>query len=41
MVLTTCLQVLDETPLQELIELKDLKNQFGNIMVNATCKLML
>ena len=29
-------QVLDETPLQELIELKNLKNQFGNIMVNTT-----
>ena len=29
-------QVLDETPLKELIELEDMKNQFGNIMVNTT-----
>ena len=30
-------RVLDETPLQELIEVgKDLKTQFGNIMVNTT-----
>ena len=29
-------QLLDETPLKELIELEDMNNQFGNIMVNAT-----
>ena len=30
-------QVLDETPLQGIVELgKYLKNQFGNIMVNTT-----
>ena len=35
-------QVLDETPLQEYIESgEDLKNQFGNITVNTTWKLML
>ena len=34
-------QVLGESPLKELIELEDLKNQFGNIMVNTTWKLML
>ena len=34
-------QVLDETPLQELRELNDLENQFGNIVVNATWELML
>ena len=33
--------LLDETPLQELIELKDMKNQFGNITVNTTWELML
>ena len=34
-------QVLGETPLKELVELEDVKNQFGNIMVNATRKIML
>ena len=34
-------QVLGETPLKELIELEDMKNQFGNIVVNTTWKLML
>ena len=34
MALTT-FQALDETPLKELIDLGDMKNQFGNIMVNA------
>ena len=29
-------QVLDETPLKELIELENMKNQFGNITVNTT-----
>ena len=28
-------QVLDETPLKELIELSDMKKQFGNIMINT------
>ena len=28
--------VLDETPLKELVELKDMKNLFGNLMVNIT-----
>ena len=29
-------QVLDETPLKELIELEDMKKQLGNIRVNTT-----
>ena len=29
-------QVLGETPLKELIELEDMKKQFGNITVNTT-----
>ena len=29
-------QLLDESPLKELIELEDMDNQFGDIMVNAT-----
>ena len=29
-------QLLDESPLKELDELEDLKNQFGNTVVNAT-----
>ena len=34
-------QLLGITPLQELIELKDLNNQLGNIMINTTWELML
>ena len=34
-------QVLGESTLKELTELKDLKKQFGNRMANATWKLML
>ena len=29
-------RLLDETPLNKIIELKIMKNQFGNIMVNTT-----
>ena len=29
-------QVLDESTLQKLIELEDMKKQFGNIIVNTT-----
>ena len=28
--------LLDETPLKELVELKDMKKQFGNITANTT-----
>ena len=34
-------QVLDESTLQGLVELGDMKKQFGNIMVNTTWELML
>ena len=29
-------QLLDESSLKELIELEDMKNQFGNTVVNTT-----
>ena len=29
-------QLLDESPLKELIELEDMKNLFGNTVVNTT-----
>ena len=29
-------QVLDESPLKELIEVEDMKKQFGNTVVNTT-----
>ena len=34
-------QLLDESPLKELLELEDIKKRFGNIMVNTTWELML
>ena len=34
-------QLLDESPLKELVELEDMKNRFGSTVVNTTWKLML